>query len=467
MDLYDLNEIPDHLKSYFEPAPQIGLEATPEEFIDTMVRVFREVRRVTRGDGVLWLNLGDSYASNGVYIEKYKKNHPEHVDLHTKNSERYQNRKGYRDDVIKAKDLMGIPWRVAFALQADGWYFRSAMPWIKRNCLSGGTWLYVKSQKGVMPMTVKDMARLDPATVRLWNGQKWTRVKDIWRSETENPLEIVLRSGERIGCTGDHKFPLKDGSIKKASELKPGDLMITCEFPDQFECLPKLPAYEIGRFIGLYLAEGSKGGNGETIQIASHIKEKDRFDFLSNLASSYHGKSYLFAKEGNAATLNINSKILMGILDTYIYGNNAKNKHLTNACWQRSNEFLYALLMGYLEGDGHYDAENQRFRLGFTRNYSLERDLRVICARLGYQLTLNMAHSKIGERPFPSFRGEIRKVKADHPNSRDRCEVAEVRKSRGRGFWDIEVEDDPHLFALASGILTHNCMPESTTDRPT
>lgn len=141
MDLYDLNEIPDRLKSYFEPAPQIGLEATPEEFIDTMVRVFREVRRVTRPDGVLWLNLGDSYCSNGVYIEKYKESHPEHTDLHTKNSERYQNRKGVRGGYydLKAKDLMGIPWRVSFALQADGWYFRSAMPWIKRSCMPEST----------------------------------------------------------------------------------------------------------------------------------------------------------------------------------------------------------------------------------------------------------------------------------------------------------------------------------------
>ena len=444
---------------------QIGLEETMDGYIQAMVDVFHEVKRVTRDDGILWLNLGDCYS--GSNSTKSAAINPDSISYNmgqTKGG--IEKAKGVVEG-LKAKDLCGIPWRVAFALQADGWYLRSAIPWIKRNCLSGGTWLYVKSQKGVMPMTVKDMARLDPATVQLWNGQKWTQVIDIWKTETESPLEVVLRSGERIGCTGDHKFPLKDGSIKSASELKPGDLLIECTLPDQLECLPKLPAYEIGRFIGLYLAEGSKGGNGDTIQIASHIKEKGRFEFLSNLASAYHGKSYLFAKEGKAATLNINSKVLMGILDTYIFGNSAKTKHLTNACWQRSNEFLYALLMGYLEGDGHYDAENQRYRLGFTRNYSLERDLRVICARLGFQLTLNMAHSKMGDRTFPSFRGEIRKVKVDHQNSRDRCEIVEVRKSRGRGFWDIEVQDDPHLFSLASGILTHNCMPESCTDRPT
>jgi len=116
---------------------QIGLEATPEEFIDTMVRVFREVRRVTRPDGVLWLNLGDSYSgsssSKGAVVNKNSMSAGTGQDV------------GYRDKPLgivngyKAKDLMGIPWRCAFALQADGWYFRSAMPWIKRNCMPEST----------------------------------------------------------------------------------------------------------------------------------------------------------------------------------------------------------------------------------------------------------------------------------------------------------------------------------------
>ena len=452
---------------------QIGLEETMEGYIQKMVDVFHEVKRVTRDDGILWLNLGDCYSGSGKGptgkngIQDAERRQGTDKSDSNRGSQKTNLNGGAIPAGMKSKDLMGVPWRVAFALQADGWYLRSAMPWIKRNCLSGGTWLYVRSQKGVMPMTVKDMARLDPATVQLWNGQKWTQLKGIWKTNDQNPLEIVLRSGERIGCTKDHKFPLKDGSLKRSSEIRAGDILTSCKLPDQDEDIAGLPAEDIGRFVGLYLAEGSKGGNGETIQIASHIKEKGRFEFLSGLAKAYHGKSYLFSKEGNAATLNINSKILMGVLDTYIYGNSAKTKHLTNACWQRSNQFIYALLMGYLEGDGHYDAKNCRFRLGFTRNYSLERDLRVICARLGFGLTLNMAHTKMGEKIFPSFRGEIRWAATNHSSTRDRCEVMEVRNSRGRGFWDIEVEDDPHLFSLASGVLTHNCMPESTTDRPT
>jgi DNA modification methylase len=116
---------------------QIGMEETPDAFIQKMVEVFHEVRRVLREDGVLWLNFGDSYSgsmsSKGAVVNQNSMSAGTGQDV------------GYRDKPMgivpgyKAKDLMGIPWRVAFALQADGWYLRSAMPWIKRNCMPEST----------------------------------------------------------------------------------------------------------------------------------------------------------------------------------------------------------------------------------------------------------------------------------------------------------------------------------------
>ena len=115
---------------------QIGLEKTPDEYIANLVNVFRECKRILRDDGTLWVNIGDSYATNGTYIGDYKTKHPEHKDFHTKNSERYADkRKGVRGNGIKAKDLLGIPWMLAFALRADGWYLRSDIIWAKRNCM--------------------------------------------------------------------------------------------------------------------------------------------------------------------------------------------------------------------------------------------------------------------------------------------------------------------------------------------
>lgn len=83
---------------------QIGLEETPEKYVDNLVEIFREVKRILKYDATLWLNLGDSY--NGI---------------------------GIKDAKFKPKDLLGIPWRVAFALQADGWYLRQDIIWHKPN----------------------------------------------------------------------------------------------------------------------------------------------------------------------------------------------------------------------------------------------------------------------------------------------------------------------------------------------
>ncbi|HOR79289.1 MAG TPA: site-specific DNA-methyltransferase, partial [Anaerolineaceae bacterium] len=114
---------------------QLGLEKTPEEYVARMVEIFREVRRVLKNDGVLWLNLGDSYASNGCYLHSWMEKHPEKKHLHTENAEKYKDTPAFRGGEyrIKAKDLVGIPWRVAFALQADGWYLRQDIIWHKPN----------------------------------------------------------------------------------------------------------------------------------------------------------------------------------------------------------------------------------------------------------------------------------------------------------------------------------------------
>ena len=119
---------------------QLGLEKTPEEYVGNMVKVFREVKRVLKDDGTVWLNLGDSYASSGTQT-----GHSGLLDA----MERYDGRRrkknratdgDYGHDVkrsvpqgLKPKDLIGIPWRVALALQADGWYLRQDIIWHKPN----------------------------------------------------------------------------------------------------------------------------------------------------------------------------------------------------------------------------------------------------------------------------------------------------------------------------------------------
>ena len=105
---------------------QIGLEATPDAYVAKMVEVFREVRRVLRDDGTLWLNLGDSYARNPA---KGKSGTPNGRNIAEMG---YSGGAGLPSGV-KEKDLIGIPWMLAFALRADGWYLRQDIIWHKPN----------------------------------------------------------------------------------------------------------------------------------------------------------------------------------------------------------------------------------------------------------------------------------------------------------------------------------------------
>jgi DNA modification methylase len=106
---------------------QIGAEKTPEQYIASLVEVFREVRRVLREDGVLWLNLGDSYTSGGRKTRA--------PDVKDSKGARESDTRPDTPQGLKPKDLLMIPARVALALQADGWYLRSSCPWIKRNAM--------------------------------------------------------------------------------------------------------------------------------------------------------------------------------------------------------------------------------------------------------------------------------------------------------------------------------------------
>lgn len=115
------------LRDYKHPK-QIGLEKTPEQYIDKLVQVFRQVKRVLKKDGTLWVNIGDSYARTGGTQKDRKR----HWDDRDKNPVTGHDRNA-KDLGLKSKDLIGIPWMLAFALRADGWYLRQDIIWSKPN----------------------------------------------------------------------------------------------------------------------------------------------------------------------------------------------------------------------------------------------------------------------------------------------------------------------------------------------
>lgn len=456
---------------------ELGQEPSPELFVKHLTTIFHELKRVLRNDGVFWMNIGDSYS--GSHGNGYKQS------LQTTNGA-YSSDKNYdlakqnnrNDGGCKPKDLIGIPWMLAFSMRADGWYLRADLPWIKRNCLGNGTILYTRSQKGVMPSTIHDLIRLNPNTVELWNGNKWTHVVNMHRTEIiSDGLEIEFRSGEKVTCTKEHRWPTTRGLLY-SSELKIGDVIEKTTLPDTNNVGPKYIPDNVGRICGLFLSEGSYLKTDENcgIQFTFSKKETHLDEEVKKFALEYGGShhSHIYENDGKLISF-IHGKTPISIIMTYISERGSKQKRLSNACWLRNNAFLKNLLMGYLEGDGHHDIKNHRWRLGFCENNNLAQDIRTLCARLGISLRLKRGQCSAikGGKLHQIWRGQIRFDQINRGINNTTCfkhtedtEIISISKAKTQHFYDIEVEDEPHLFALASGILTHNSMPSSVTDRP-
>lgn len=114
---------------------QIGLEDTPERYIENLAQIFREVKRVLQDDGTLWVNIGDSYAASGKGRNRDGVFNEKDENIQSARQKKSQIRRTLEGHGLKRKDLIGIPWLLAFALRADGWYLRSDIIWQKPNAM--------------------------------------------------------------------------------------------------------------------------------------------------------------------------------------------------------------------------------------------------------------------------------------------------------------------------------------------
>ena len=189
-------------------AGQIGLEPTPEAFVAELVGVFKEVRRVLRNDGTLWLNLGDSYAANGARSNNNGTGATT-MGWPGQDPDTLNKAVGIKlpavNHGLKPKDLIGIPWRVAFALQADGWYLRQDIIWSKPNpmpesvqdrCTKAHEYIFMLSKS---PRYYYDIEAIkEPAS---WDASK-TKFPDGWDTG-EGGHGTIHRQGREKGKRND------------------------------------------------------------------------------------------------------------------------------------------------------------------------------------------------------------------------------------------------------------------------
>ena len=344
------------------------------------------------------------------------------------------------------------------------------------GCLSGGTEVYAEVNGDVGVWRVRDLYRREPGMlIRLWDGKDWNRVKNMRQlPRTGTELSLKLRSGQEIYCTHDHIWPMKDG-IRLADQLKVGDCLqhVRLAEPEHYTN-PEHVSDEIGWIVGLYLGDGFFDADCEfRFEICSHINEKESHARVERIVKSYGGTINWKqgGDNGNGWNAMISCPPLAAIVRMYVTRGGWDTKHLTSECWIRNNKFLQAVLDGYCDSDGHWIPGEDIWRLRFGDNKQLANNIRTLCARLGLRLTLTRAQEK---RPdgelFWLYRGAIRTREPKNEwSSRDLGEIMEIGPADWRCdyFYDIGVEDDPHTYALASGVLTHNCLWTETYQQPT
>jgi site-specific DNA-methyltransferase (adenine-specific) len=200
---------------------QIGLEQTPDAFVSEMVSVFREVRRVLRDDGTLWLNLGDSYAAQRGGTRMPAETLAGGKNGKSGDFDAYRGRGAPSDREVAAesqgvahrnalaiglkhKDLIGIPWRVAFALQADGWYLRQDIIWHKPN---------------PMPESVRDRCtKAHEYIFLLSKSERYYFDADSVKEPAKVSSKGIRFGGSKYGDSSDPKHATKSGNVSKEYE---------------------------------------------------------------------------------------------------------------------------------------------------------------------------------------------------------------------------------------------------------
>ena len=207
---------------------QLGLEETPELYVSNMVSVFREVKRVLADDGVLWLNLGDSYSGSG------KGAYGDGIVRLSEKSKKQSTSEGTtsgvflkKDAGLKPKDLIGIPWRVAFALQQDGWYLRQDIIWHKPNpmpesvrdrCTKSHEYLFMltKSPKYYFDSAAIAEPLAESSKQRLAQDIENQRGSDRVPGKTNGTMKAVSSGirfgGSKYGDSDDPKHATKSGN---------------------------------------------------------------------------------------------------------------------------------------------------------------------------------------------------------------------------------------------------------------
>jgi len=468
----------------------LGLESTPEAYVAHIVAIFREVWRVLRDDGTIFLNLGDSYTS-GMFVHGYRRNviQPQNnwagTCLESRKTKLGSTVQPRSTSSLKPKDLCGIPWRVAFALQADGWYLRSDVIFAKMNpmpeCLSPDTHIFVKVQGKAKRITLGELSGLrDYPLILTPNG--WRKIIHVWEVEKEYSVQFEAAKVCGVECSEDHRWPISHDRRRDAIHLTKTAEIRDTGYWDYLlwrgldgliettvvELAGRQLDYDLGWLIGLYAAEGGcNAPRGFRCKITLHIDEdtiaersrrilEEKFQArVSERKNQQHHYRYL--RFSNRAFHYLVGQLVPGKVSSKCLNLDI----ILNA----PRQFRQGLWDGYIAGDGSCRQGHGSIVV------SSSKDLRDSFALIGASLGIVTSKGRRKQEDARTGKTYVayslwtpyatrRQLKQGSQCKQILCRNKRIIKGPRRMI-DLEVEDG--LFLIEDGLVTHN----SVKDRPT
>lgn len=341
---------------------------------------------------------------------------------------------------------------------------------------------------------------------KVLNNGKWSEAIPIRIPYTRDWYEITLRNGSKFLTTDDHIHFTKDGN-KITSDLKTGDFLLFGN--TKMKSDSNRGTFNLGRFIGLYIAEGSRVFTSKKGQFSFtfNSKEREYINFIKEFSSSFGG--YFSEKTrisnrtktiNNYTGVGVYSRLLKAVISEFISGSYSKSKRLKSICLEMSDDFRLGLLTGWSEGDGRYN--KRKFLGGNSSSEGLIKDLYEISISLGLLPSFNKTKRKTGILRLPN--GEITNVpakknsyyyslkihstKITNENRKrivyftDKIYQQKFHSIKGKIYTQIIsikkrninrskfayclIVPNGHRFQLANGVITHNCCGMPDTYKP-
>jgi len=336
--------------------------------------------------------------------------------------------------------------------------YRQTCVWIK--CLYGKTPIFAKINGFVVLTNIRNLYRssyLRGSNIELLSPfMGWVRLLQFVKNKTKLPGKIIhLRNGSKIRCTDEHRFSVNK-KLVKAKNLKIGEILDHGKLKLSENSKLKFGEEE-GWLVGLFLAEGNYQKNNE-IRFSLNVKENDFYKRLKKLTMRYGGNIRKHCTEGKGMAVIINSHIVFGIVRQYIKGKGSKHKHLSNYCWNTNKKFAKGIFDGWLDGDGSYEKQNKRYRVGFTDNKILDRDMKCLANILEYSYVSRRKFVNAFGKRYKCIMAEIYKNKnVAHYNAKSDYIIKRIINVDTESY-DVSLEKEHH-FLLSDGVINHNSNP--------